>query len=176
MKSARVAVAAVVASVSAIASAGVVLASPIAMPSRYSAQHHPVSTSNPQAQAAFDEGLTLLYAFNRLAARQAFQRAAAADPKLAMAYWGIAQSYGPNINVAADEQGERAAYDAVVIARSLSGSASDEEGAYINAVAARYSNAAHPNYGALARAYERAMSDLAHRYPDDLDAATLYAE
>ena len=158
------------------ACSGTAVASPMAMPSHYSVQHHPVSTTSAEAQAAFDEGLTLLYAYDRVAARQAFTRAAGADPGLAMAYWGIAQSYGPNINVAADDAGNKAGYDAVVHAKSLSSGASEEEGAYIAALAVRYSNSPHPNYPAQARAYERAMGDLMRRYPDDLDAATLYAE
>lgn len=152
------------------------VASPMPMPSHYSQQHHLVSTSSAQAQADFDEGLTLLYAFNRIAARQAFQRAAAADPDLAMAYWGIAESYGPNINTPANDADDRSGYDAVMRARALGSGASDEENAYVSAEAARYSIAPHANYPSLARAYERAMGDLTHRYPDDLDAATLYAE
>ena len=156
--------------------AGVAGASPMSMPMRYSVQHHAVSTSSAVAQAAFDEGLTLLYAYNRLAARRAFERAAAADPKLAMAYWGIAQSYGPNINVPIDDAGEKGGAEAVAHARSLLGGASDEEAAYVNALAVRYSTAPHASAPALARAYERAMNDLKSRYPDDLDAATLFAE
>ena len=151
-------------------------ASPIGAPAHYSLVHHPVSTTKPEAQAAFDEGLTLLYAFNRTAARAAFEKAAAADPDLAMAYWGIAQSYGSNVNVSIDEPGEKAASDAIAHARSLLGTASDEEAAYVEAAAVRYTTSPKPNYTALARAYEKAMHDLSHRYPDDLDAATLFAE
>ncbi len=151
-------------------------ASPIGAPAHYSIVHHPVSTTKPEAQAAFDEGLTLLYAFNRAAARGAFERAASADPGLAMAYWGVAQSYGPNVNFGIDEAGERAAYDAIAHARSLLGGASDEEAALIEAAAARYSTSPKPNYAALARAYEHAMRDVSRRFPDDLDAATLFAE
>ena len=152
------------------------VASPIAVPAHFSLVHHTVSTSSANAQQAFDEGLTLLYSFNRLAARAAFTRAAQADPNLAMAFWGIAESYGPNVNVPIDESGEKAASDAVAHAKSLLGSASEEEAAYVAALAVRYTTTAKPNYNALARAYERAMSDLSHRYPDDPDAATLFAE
>lgn len=159
-----------------VATVSVALASPMAMPPHYSLVHHPVSTTNPNAQAAFDEGLTLLYSFNRLAARDAFMRAANADPNLAMAYWGIAESYGPNVNVPIDEAGEKAASDAIAHARSLLGNASEEEAAYVSALAVRYTTSSRPNYNALARGYERAMSDLSHKYPDDLDAATLFAE
>jgi tetratricopeptide (TPR) repeat protein len=160
----------------ALASAHAAAASPMVMPPHYSLVHHPVSTTSASAQTSFDEGLTLLYSFNRLAARNAFMRAANADPSLAMAYWGIAESYGPNVNVPIDETGERAASDALAHAKSLLGNASEEEAAYIAALSVRYSTAPRPNYNALARAYERAMSDLSHKYPDDLDAATLFAE
>src|SRR6476660_8462490 len=64
--------------------------------------HHPVSTSNPEAQKFFDQGLRLIYAFNHDEATRSFQHAAVLDPKLAMAYWGIAEAVGPNYNDPAD--------------------------------------------------------------------------
>jgi hypothetical protein len=64
---------------------------------------HPVSTSNPEAQEFFDQGLRLIYAFNHDEAARSFQRAAELDPKLAMAYWGIAEAVGPNYNDPADD-------------------------------------------------------------------------
>ena len=138
--------------------------------------HHPVSTSNAQAQALFDQGLTLLYAYNRAAARHAFEQAAQTDPHLAMAQWGIAISLGSNINVVIDAQGQREAYAAVRRAQKLASTATPIERAYINALATRYTNAPKPDLHALAVAYENAMGNLADRYPDDLDAATLHAE
>ena len=139
-------------------------------------QHHAVSTTNAQAQAYFDQGLTLLYAFNRAAARHAFERAAAADPRLAMAQWGIAASYGSNINVPIDEAGERSAIAAVQRAQQLSAGADELDRAWIGALATRYTSAAKPDFAALDHAYARAMANLSAKYPDDLDAATLYAE
>ena len=59
--------------------------------------HHPVSTKNADAQAFFDQGLRLIYAFNHDEAARSFQRAADLDPKLAMAYWGIAGSRWPQL-------------------------------------------------------------------------------
>src|ERR1041385_5925736 len=59
--------------------------------------HHPVSTTNAEAQRFFDQGLTLVYAFNHEAAIRAFKRAAELDPNLAMAHWGVAMALGPNI-------------------------------------------------------------------------------
>lgn len=60
--------------------------------------HHPITTSNPLAQRYFDQGLTLVYAFNHEEAARSFGYAAKLDPKCAMAYWGIALARGPNYN------------------------------------------------------------------------------
>src|SRR4026208_1519867 len=58
---------------------------------------HPVSTQNPEAQKYFNQGLTFIYAFNHDEAVRSFQHALELDPKMAMAYWGIAYALGPNI-------------------------------------------------------------------------------
>src|SRR5881398_1018175 len=69
----------------------------------YGDWHHPVSTKNAQAQAFFDQGLRLIYAFNHDEAARSFQRAGELDPKLAMAFWGVAEAVGPNYNDPASE-------------------------------------------------------------------------
>jgi len=138
--------------------------------------HHPVSTKNREAQQFFDQGLKLVYGFNHDEARRSFQRAAGLDPKLAMAWWGVALTLGPNYNLPVDLEREKAGYDAVQRAVSLQENASEPERAYINALTVRYSNDPHVDLHALDRAYKEAMGKLAARYPDDLDAVTLYAE
>ena len=138
--------------------------------------HHPVSTKNREAQQFFDQGLKLVYGFNHDEARRSFQRAAEFDPKLAMAWWGVALTLGPNYNLPVDLEREKAGYDAVQRAVSLQDNASEPERAYINALTVRYSNDPHVDLHALDRAYKEAMGKLAARYPDDLDAVTLYAE
>jgi tetratricopeptide (TPR) repeat protein len=138
--------------------------------------HHPVSTKNRQAQQFFDQGLNLIYGFNHDEARRSFQRAAELDPKLAMAWWGVALTLGPNYNLPVDPEREKAGYDAAQKAVSLRENASEPERAYIDAVAVRYSNDPNADLHALDRAYRDAMRKVAERYPDDLDAATLYAE
>src|SRR5438270_2182281 len=138
--------------------------------------HHPVSTKNREAQQFFDQGLKLVYGFNHDEARRSFQRAAELDPKLAMAWWGVALTLGPNYNLPVDLEREKAGCDAVQRAVSLQDNASEPERAYINALTVRYSNDPHVDLHALDRAYKEAMGKLAARYPDDLDATTLYAE
>ncbi|MBW4560523.1 MAG: hypothetical protein KME32_05070 [Mojavia pulchra JT2-VF2] len=138
--------------------------------------HHPVSTDNPEAQQFFDQGLNLMYAFNHDEAARSFKYAAELDPQLAMAYWGIALALGPNINLDVDSDRELAAYQAIQQAKALSTRASKQEQDYINALAKRYSNDSHAYLYKLAVDYKNAMADLVKRYPQDLDAKTLYAE
>jgi tetratricopeptide (TPR) repeat protein len=138
--------------------------------------HHPVSTRKPQAQAYFDQGLRLVYAFNHDAAIKSFERAAALDPNLAMAYWGIALAYGPNINRPMEPPAHKAAYEALHKAIALKPKASAKERAYIDALAKRYSANPDADMAPLQVAYKDAMKKLSARYPSDDDAAVLYAE
>ncbi|MGB7924505.1 MAG: hypothetical protein WCF57_14785 [Pyrinomonadaceae bacterium] len=149
---------------------------PIALMSDLGDLHHRVSTGNTEAQRFFDQGLTLVYAFNYPDARRSFQRAAELDPRMAMAYWGVALSLGPNINHDIDAEGEKAPVEAISRALALSASAPEHERLYIEALAKRYSVAPQANLKQLAIDYKDAMGALAKRYPDDADAATLYAE
>jgi tetratricopeptide (TPR) repeat protein len=138
--------------------------------------HHPVSTRNRQAQAYFDQGLKLVFAFNHEAAIQSFAHAAELDPSLAMAHWGIALSLGPNINRPMDAKAHKAAYEALQKAIALKSKAAPAERAYIDALSKRYSANAQANVEPLQVAYKDAMKDLVQRYPQDIDAAVLYAE
>ena len=138
--------------------------------------HHAVSTKNARAQQFFDQGLKLVYGFNHDEARRSFQYAADLNPKLAMAWWGVALTLGPNYNLPIDLGREKAGYDAVQRALALQENASEPERAYINALAFRYSNDPKADLHQLDVAYRDAMAKLVQQYPDDLDAATLYAE
>ncbi|MBH8573894.1 hypothetical protein I8752_12855 [Nostocaceae cyanobacterium CENA369] len=138
--------------------------------------YHAVSTSNPEAQKFFEQGLNLIYAFNHDEAVRSFQHAAELDPQMAMAYWGIALALGANINLDIDPERERVSYQTIQQALALSNQATIAEQDYIAALAKRYSNDPHADLHQLAVDYAKAMAALAKRYPDDLDAATLYAE
>src|SRR5438067_3831168 len=138
--------------------------------------HHPVATKNSQAQQFFDQGLKLVFGFNHDEARKSFQRAAELDPKLAMAWWGVSLTLGPNYNLPADLEREKAGYDVAQRAVVLKPNASESERAYIDAVAVRYSNDPKADLHQLDVLDKDAMSKVAARYPDDLDAVTLYAE
>lgn len=93
-----------------------------------------------------------------------------------MAFWGMALAVGPNYNLPVDHEREQIAFENIQKARALAGKAPENERAYIEALARRYSNNPDPDYTQLAVAYKNAMQEVSRRFPDDLDAATLYAE
>ena len=138
--------------------------------------NHPVSTSNPEAQKFFNQGLAYVYAFNHEEAVKSFKQAAQLDPQLAMAYWGVALSLGSNYNVPADGPALIEAYNNLQKAIALAPKASEHDRAYINALSKRYSSDIQADKRKLEVDYTNAMRELAKAYPDDLDAATLYAE
>ncbi|HYN25052.1 MAG TPA: tetratricopeptide repeat protein, partial [Pyrinomonadaceae bacterium] len=138
--------------------------------------NHPVSTTNPEAQKFFNQGLAYMYAFNHEEAIRSFKRAASIDPQLAMASWGIALALGSNYNLQADAPQLKEAYTNLQKALTLSQKSSEHERAYIEALVKRYSNDPQADRQKLALDYKNAMGELVKRYPDDLDAATLYAE
>ena len=135
----------------------------------------PVTTTNNEAQLFINQGFNLSYAFNHAEAGRAFREAARLDPNLAMAYWGQALVLGPNINAPMDPNAEPTALELIKKAVALKSKASPREQAYIDALAERYSGNAADRH-ARDQAYAAAMRKLQQSFPDDLDAATLYAE
>ena len=102
--------------------------------------HHEITTSSPEAQKYFDQGLTLSYAFNHAEAIRSFKQAAALDPDCAMCYWGVAYALGPNINAPITPEAAKEAFDAIGQARQRATKASAKEQAYIEALAKRYAS------------------------------------
>jgi tetratricopeptide (TPR) repeat protein len=138
--------------------------------------HHPISTKNPEAQKFFDQGLRYIYAFNHDEAARSFNRAAELDPKLAIAYWGVAEAVGPNYNDPASADRFKAAHEAIQKAVDLETNASPSEKAYIEAMVLRFPADPNADLRKAAEAYHDAMREVSKQYPDDLDAATLFAE
>lgn len=139
--------------------------------------HHKITTSKPEAQRYFDQGLTLIYAFNHEEAARSFRYAALIDPRCAMAFWGVALAVGPNYNDPdIDMTREKAAVEAIRKALAVSGNATANEQAYVRALARRYSSDPKADRKQLGIDYKQAMGDVMQEFPDDLDAAVLYAE
>jgi tetratricopeptide (TPR) repeat protein len=138
--------------------------------------HHPITTTSEQAQQYFDQGLRLVYAFNHEEAIKSFEAAAHLDSQAAMPYWGIALALGPNINRAMEKKDERRAIEMVQKARRLADHATPVEQAYVEALVARYMSRKGAKRKGLDEAYAKAMRSVAQRFPEDTDAATLFAE
>src|SRR5688572_17090415 len=134
-----------------------------------------VTTASADAQRFINQGVNLAYAFNHAEAARSFAEAARLDPSLAMAYWGHALVLGPNINAPMDAADEPKARDLIQKALSLKAGASARERDYIDAMASRYTGSAGDRAKAD-RAFADAMKTLASKYPEDLDARTIYAE
>jgi tetratricopeptide (TPR) repeat protein len=144
--------------------------------------HHPITTSDPDAQRYFDQGLIIDFAFNHAESARSFRAAQTLDPDCAMCFWGEALALGPNINVTSDGQvvmsdDERmAAFAAIQKAVALKGNASEAEQDYIDALAVRYNGDPSTERGPLDEAYVNAMREVHNKYPHDNDAASLFAE
>jgi len=138
--------------------------------------HHEVTTKSDLAQQYFDQGLRLTYAFNHDEAIKSFKQALVHDSTCAMCYWGIAYALGPNINLPMDSSLVRPAWDASYNAVRFSVNVSPRERAYIDALSKRYSADPTANRASLDTAWARAIGAVSRQYPDDDDAAVLYAE
>ncbi len=136
----------------------------------------PVTTSSPQAQALFDQGLRLSYAFNHGEARRAFRKAQSLDPACALCFWGEALVLGPNINWPMEPDANAPALAALRQAQAHAAHVTDRERALIDALARRYAEDAPADRKALDAAYADAMAAVARRFPDDAQIAVLMAE
>jgi tetratricopeptide (TPR) repeat protein len=137
----------------------------------------PVRTSVPEAQRFFDQGLILVYGFNHDEAARSFRRAAELDPKMAMAQWGLALALGPNYNeTSIPAERMKAAHEAVQKGLALAAGGPAHEREYLEALSKRFSADPAADQKKLWAAYRDAMAELVRRYPDDPEAATLWAD
>jgi len=139
--------------------------------------NHPIATKNAEAQKYFDQGLQLVFGFNRAEAVRSFRRASQLDPQAAMPYWGMALAYGRHMNMDQDmDVSPSEAYDAIQQALKLNSTAMANEREYIQALAERCAQGENTSWQQRDEAYAAAMQHLAAHYPDDLDAAALSLE
>jgi tetratricopeptide (TPR) repeat protein len=149
---------------------------PTPEPLTFGQHHHPIRTSNAEAQRMFDQGMAQAFGFNHESAIRSFERAAELDSSAAMPHWGKAWALGPNYNLDIDDERSKLAAESVARAQKLGANGPEHERAYIDALAVRYSADPKADRPAMARAFSQAMGALSRRYPDDLDAAVIYAE
>jgi tetratricopeptide (TPR) repeat protein len=136
-----------------------------------------VTTSSPEAQRWFGQGIQLLYGFNHDEAIRSFQQAAAVDPSCAMCWWGISYAHGLHINnpEMSAEQSQKG-YEAAQEALRQLDSETPAEQALVRAVAVRYAWPAPEDRMPLDVAYAEAMQQAWAAHPGDADIGALYAE
>ena len=137
----------------------------------------PMSSTNTEAQAFFDQGFQMMYSFAKPEAVRSFREAWKRDPECAICYWGEAWAWGSYLNAPMTAEESPYAYAAAQKALSLKSRATPKERALIDALAVRY---VEKFDGAKRveqdRAYADAMQKVSAQYPDDLEIATLYAD
>ena len=140
--------------------------------------HRPISSKNEDAQAYFDQGFQMMYAFAKIEAVRSFRESWKKDPNCAICYWGEAWAWGSYLNGQIREDDAPHAYAAIQQALRLApGHATDNERAFIDAMAVRYVEAYDPEDRVEQdQAYADAMRVVAEQFADDLDAVNLYAE
>jgi hypothetical protein len=138
-----------------------------------------VTTSSPEAQAWFDQGLSLIYGFNHDEAVRAFARAVELDPDCAMCYWGAVAALGPNYNMPAMEQRWQVLWNALQSAQQHAAHGTPAEKGLIAALGKRYAGPAPVPADKMQPfndAYANAMRDVAKQNPADDDAQVFFAE
>ncbi len=138
--------------------------------------HFPITTESVLARKYFDQGVILAYGFNHEEAFRSFEEVARLDSNCALAYWGMAYVLGPNINLPMDAGVVHTAYEAIQKAISLLDNETQREKDFVMALSKRYSSEVMEDRTPLDQAYSDAMRNLVSKYPDDLDAATMFAE
>ncbi len=136
-----------------------------------------ISSTNPEAQAFFDQGFQMMYTFAKLDAVRSFREAWKRDPQCAICYWGEGWAWGSYLNGPMSAEQSPFAYAATQKALALKASATPSEQAFIDALAVRYVKDFDVKKRVEQdRAYAEAMKAVYEKYPDDLDAGTLYAD
>jgi len=138
----------------------------------------PVTTSNPLAQAYFDQGMQMVFAFTYSVAIRSFEEAQRQDPACAMCAWGEALARGPFLNGVMTRANAGPAYEAAQRALSLVGDRNTAaERGLIEAMGVRYVKDHDPDTRAPHdSAYARAMEQVYAAHPQDTDVGTFYAE
>lgn len=137
----------------------------------------PVTTDSADAQAYFNQGMQLRWAFNVDESARSFAMARNIDPACAMCYWGEAFALGSYLNGGMTAEKAPYAHAAITSAAALAPSnASPMEQDLIKASVVRYPADYDPaNRRSVDEAFAREMASVYAKYPDNHDIATVYA-
>jgi tetratricopeptide (TPR) repeat protein len=136
-----------------------------------------ISSRNAEAQAYFDQGFQMMYAFAKPEAVRSFRESWKRDPDCAICYWGEAWAWGSYLNAPMTPEEAPHAFTAMQKAVALKAKADAKEREMIEALSVRYVQQFDvAKRIEQDRAYAAAMAKLAEKYPADLDIATLHAD
>ena len=134
----------------------------------------PISCSAAQQQP-FNRALAMLHSFWFPQAPKAFAAIAEAEPDCAIAYWGMAISARANPLAGAPAvTATKSGWELLQRAKAA-GVKTARESDYIAALDEYYRDWEKRDFDERVLAYEGAMDRLHKRYPDDVEAALLYA-
>jgi hypothetical protein len=150
-------------------------AAPGAAPERLGTVHFATSC-DPAVQVEFDRAMALLHSFWVKDSIEGFTAVQQRDPGCAIALWGIAMSLQQNPLIAQEPNGKTTqdALAALDKAKAI-GAKTARERDYIAAIDLIYRDADKTDFRNRRLAYEKAMEELAQRYPDDAEAQIFYA-
>ena len=135
---------------------------------------HFATSCSPAAQKEFDRAVATLHSFWYEEAEKTFRAVAASDPRCAMAWWGVAMSAYHPIWYPPTPADLAKGREALAKARAIGGG-SEREKAYLSALEVFYADSERVDHRTRATAYERAMEQVAERYPEDREASVFYA-
>ena len=136
-----------------------------------------ITTTSPDAQRYFNQGLSFLHDFSHGAAIRSFQEATRLDPTCAMAHWAIALASGPHINFPmVPPPAAELAWQELELARENAAHASVVERDLITALSAWYANPQPEDRSPLDQAYADAMRKVWQAHPSDPDVGAFFSE
>src|SRR5205809_6067035 len=133
------------------------------------------TSCDPKVQAEFERGVAMIHSYWFLIARRVFEGVLQQDPSCAIAYWGIAMDQLGNSLVGPPPRGQAdTAWAALEKALEI-GAKTERERGWIDALRAYFRDHDKVNVDIRLRAYNKAMEQIAQRYPDDYEVQVVYA-
>jgi tetratricopeptide (TPR) repeat protein len=124
--------------------------------------HDAVTTSSPDAQKFYDQGLAYLHHYNWIEASRSFNQTLRLDAKLALAYIGLSYAYA-----GVNQPG--AARHALEQARAMGPAVSEHERRHITVRDRQIAAEDAPRDASKVAAYRRALDEALAEFPDDAE-------
>jgi len=133
------------------------------------------TSCGPKVQAEFERGVAMIHSYWFVYARKTFEGVLKQDPTCAIAYWGIALDFlGNSLATTPTRVEAEGGWGALEKAREI-GAKTQRERDWIEALSAYYRDYDKVPVNVRLAAYNKAMEQVAQRYPDDYEAQVFYA-